>query len=292
MLARGREELRQFGNWRTYLMACGQGFLLYPVSLSIQALIWSMMIKRAGHVDHRWRDVEIYAYTHLMRHIPGAFWYLAGRTAMYYAEGIGASIVLASSGLEWLLLLVAAVVTYSVLSLPTPGSEVIFVVFILAVIASLRGCRFLYSIPARHWLLGFIRRRLEDISMIALPRWGELILWIGLYIIAYGIGGLILFSLIHGVAPTSDITLSAATRIWALAGGIGFLTSMVVPAGIGIRELTLTALLAPDISTVGALLVALLLRMLFMASDLVWGGLMWAIARIAKAYLQIHRKGS
>ena len=150
----------------------------------------------------------------------------------------------------------------------------------LLVVGGLWGLKALWSTQERRWLPGFIRQRLGDLSVIAMPRGRELVLWVGLYTIAYIIGGLILFLLVRGVAPESSVTLTDAIRIWALAGGVGFLTSMIVPAGLGIRELTLTALLAPDVPIVGALLIALLLRMLFITSDLVWGGLMWAIGRV------------
>jgi hypothetical protein len=70
-----------------------------------------------------------------------------------------------------------------------------------------------------------------------------------------------------------------AVRIWAEAGGIGFLTSFLVPAGMGIRELALTALLSPYVPPVGGLLIAVLMRVLFVAGDLVWGGMMLLVAR-------------
>ena len=281
LLIHGREELRQFDDWHAYLTVCGHGFLLYPISLSVQALTWSMMITRLGQVDGGWRDIEVYAYTHLMRRMPGALWYLAGRTVIYRERGIGASVTLAASGLEWLLLLVAAVFIYGSLSLSNLGSWLLgFVTPLLLVAVSLWGLRFLCSAQGRRWLPGFVRQWLGNFSATAVPQRGELVLWVGLYATAYAVGGLILFLLIRGVAPTASTTLSDAIRIWALAGGVSFLTSMIVPAGMGIRELTLTALLAPDVPAVGALLIALLLRMLFIASDLVWGGLMWAIARV------------
>ncbi len=282
LLIHGREELRQFDDWHAYLIVCGQGFLLYPLSMSVQALTWSMMIARLGQIASGWRDIEIYAYTHLMRRLPGPLWYLAGRTVIYRERGIGAGVTLAASGLEWLLLLVAAVSIYGGLSLSGPGSWLLgFIMITLLIIGSLWGLRAaLNSVQDPHWLPGFARHWLGRLSVTAMPQIKHLALWVGLYTIAYIIGGLILFLLMHGVTPESNVTLTDAIRIWALTGGISFLTSMIVPAGMGIRELTLTALLAPEVSTVAALLIALLLRMLFIAGDLVWGGLMWAIAQV------------
>ncbi len=277
LLVHGREELRRFDDWHAYLTVCKQGFLLYPLSLGVQALTWSMMITRLGQVEGGWRDIEIYAYTHLMRRLPGAFWYLAGRIVIYRERGIETGVILAASGLEWLLLLVAAVLIYSGLTLSNLGLWPLgFVFSLLLIVVSLWGPSFLCLAQGWRWLPNFVCQWLGKISI----RRGELVLWMGLYATAYVVGGLILFLLIRGIAPMAGITLCEAIRIWALAGGIGFLISLIVPAGIGIRELTLTALLSPDVPTVGALLIALLLRMLFIASDLVWGGLMWGVARV------------
>jgi uncharacterized membrane protein YbhN (UPF0104 family) len=239
------------------------------------------MIARVGRVSGGWRDVEIYAYTYLMRNLPGAMWYLAGRTVMYRERGIGAGVTLAASSMEWLLLLAAAVSVYSSLSLAALSLWLLgLLIFPLLLGLILLAPRILRSVPDRYWPPGVVRRWLTGISASAVPPNRDLALWLSLYVIAYVIGGLILFLLTHGVMPESSITVIDAIRIWALTGGIGFLVTMFVPAGLGVRELTLTALLAPYVPDVGALLVALLLRMLFIASDLVWGGLMWAIARV------------
>ncbi len=283
LLAYGYEELQQFDDWQAYLAACAQGFLLYPISLSVQALTWSMMMARLGSTGGGWRDVEIYAYTHLMRRLPGAPWYLAGRTVRYYEQGIGAHVTLAASGLEWLLLLAMAATIYGALSLPFRSLWWVGLAFFLIVAILIAGAlqRIRLCWPTQERVGGprFLRRVLGSLSAIEPPRGRELVLWMGLYAVAYVVGGLILFLLVRGVAPMSGITVSDAIRIWALAGGVGFLTSTFIPAGMGVRELTLTALLVPNLPVAGALLVAVLLRLLFIVSDLVWGGLMWVVAR-------------
>jgi len=281
LLIRGREDLRQFNNWDAYLGVCTQGFLLYPFSLGVQALIWGMMIARLEGTVKGWRDLEIYAYTHLMRHLPGAVWYLAGRVVMYHARGISAGATLAASGLEWFLLLMTGMVIYAGLGVGggawwLPGLGV----FALLGAGCLLASKVLRLAEGTSWLRGLPRRWLDVLLGMGVPGRKDLALWVGLYALAYAVGGLILFVLVRGVVPESGLTLIDAVRTWALAAGIGFLISPVVPVNLGVQELTLTALLAPDVHTTGAVLVALLLRMVFLASDLVWGGLLWATARV------------
>ena len=281
LLVVGREELGQFDNWDAYLIVCGQGFLLYPLSLGIQALCWGMMIAQLGGASFGWPDVEIYAYTNLMRRLPSPVWYLAGRTVIYRARGIGPHVTLAASGLEWLLLLLTAAILHIALS-PSDGIHRL-VWIIIAILIGMGGLWMVKHLDsARNYrrLPNIARRWLKSLSLITMPRGKVLAIWIVLYTIAYIIGGTILFLLVAGVAPSAGMTLIDAVRIWALTGGVGFLVSMIIPAGIGIRELTLTALLTPTVPAVEALLIAILLRMLFTVSDLVWGGLMWSIARL------------
>ena len=286
LLIREHEKLRQFDNWRTYLVACEKGFLLYPLSLSAQALVWSRIIRRLGKVDHGWLNIEIYAYSHLMRRLPGAIWYLASRTMMYYGQGIDARITLAASGLEWLLLVVTAGFIYSILYLSNLLKSwwLGFGGLLLLIGGAVWGLKSLYL--QKHRRPPNLISYLLDSPVETLPRVREVVLWIGLYSVAYAVGGAILWLLVHGVVVESNIMIIDAIRIWALAGGVSFVTSLIVPAGMGIRELTITALLVPEVSTAEALLIALLLRILFIAGDLIWGGLMWAMARLLRHNLK------
>jgi len=285
LLLRSTDELRELDDWPTYLGVCAKGFLLYPISLIVQALIWRMIIVQLGQMGGGWWDIEIYAYSSLMRHLPGMIWYLAGRTTMYHARGIGAALTLAASGLEWVLLLAAAVLVYGTLSLTGPGTLLLSVVLLAALIVGTAfGLRQALLAGARLPLPGFLRRRLATLATAPVPATADLTLWLSLYVLAYFIGGWILFLLVRGVAPEARIGLVAATRIWALTGGLGFLFSAVMPAGLGVRELTLTVLLSPPMSTAGAIVVAILLRVLYVGGSLVWGGMLWAIARLVGRY--------
>lgn len=279
LLIQGREELRDFDDWHAYLAVCGQGLLLYPLSLAAQAWTWSGIIARLGQGTRGWHDAEVYASTHLMRHLPGAVWYLAGRTVVYQERGVRAAVTLSASGLEVFLLIAVAAVLAGSLSLPGHGGWLLSLVALpLLVVIVGWGVTALTSGGTQRRAPAFIRRRLANLPLASLPRIGDVGVWCTMYTIAYVVGGAILLLLARGVAPGSGITLTDTSRIWALAGSASLLTSMIIPGGMGIRELTLTALLAPYMPALGALLIAVLLRLLFIAGDLLWGGLMWLTA--------------
>lgn len=281
VLVQGRDELSQIENWTNCLFALGQGFLLYPLSLAIQSLNWSKMMARLAQVAGGWHDIEIYAYTHLMRRIPGGIWYLTGRMTAYDELGVKNSTTLAASGLEWLLLLFAAALVWGTMKLSVFTDWRLSIMIGSVVASACVGIAHqVLSKRNRSRLPRFIRELLDQYGAnSSLPRVGELGWWIGNYVVAYVIGGLILFVLVRSVAPKSSVSLSGAVSIWALTGGIGSLTSTVLPAAFGIRELTLTALLTPTVATARAVLIAFLFRALFIAGDLVWGGALWGLAR-------------
>jgi len=285
LLLRGHEQLYQLGNWRNCLGACIVGFLLYPLSLIIHAWTWSRMIARLSRSQSGWWDVEIYAYTHLIRHLPGAVWYLATRSLMYRDRGIKASVTLVASGLEWLWLLLGGILVYALFNLTGVGLFLLG----LAVLGMLLAIgawlpRLIHSLD--HWqrIPAFGQRWLERLSVVALPTGSDLLLWGGAYVLTYGVAGTIFFLLVRSVAPMASLTLGEAMQVWALTSSVGTLMTGLVPAGLGVRELTMTALLAPKVTTVAALFVAVLVRLLFIAGDLVWGGLMWFIAHVAERH--------
>jgi len=288
LLIYNQQELQQFGDWRVYLSRCLVGFFLYPISLCVQAVIWGLMMARLGGGRWGWKDIEIYTYTHLMKHLPGGVWYLAGRAMSYQEHGIEVSVTLAASGLEWLLLLVAAVMLYGVLTLSRLSWVLGIIVFGLCLGATVWLVRWLRSsrrqtirVPkfARQWVAG--------LAKVQLPGLADFALWLSGYLLAYGIGGLILYLLLRDADAFEAIALLDVMRIWALTGGIGFLISLIIPSGLIARELTLTALLTPFMSAMSALLVAILLRFLFIVSDLVWGGLLWLAARLLARRRQV-----
>jgi uncharacterized membrane protein YbhN (UPF0104 family) len=283
LVRRSAGQLGEFEDWSAFLGGLVIGFLLYPVSLVVQAFVWQLTIVRLAEVKGGWWDLEIYAYTHLVRRLPGAVWYLAGRTAMYRGRGVGAGVTLAASGVEWLLLMLAAALVYVAFTVAGGASfgAGLTVAAVLLIVAALVIQRSLMA-GTRIRRLPVLRQKLENVPLERLPRETDIVLWLVLYGVCYLIGGAILLVLIQGVVPDSTMGLGDATRVWALAGGTSLLFSTVIPAGLGVRELTLTVLLAPFASTAAAILAAVLLRLLFISGDLVWGLALWGVARFVQ----------
>src|SRR5262249_20260118 len=67
----GVQELGRL-DWGRYLQATLAGFALYPLSLLCQALAWALALglARRNRLHADWRDVRIYASSHLVRRLP------------------------------------------------------------------------------------------------------------------------------------------------------------------------------------------------------------------------------
>jgi hypothetical protein len=109
--------------------------------------------------------------------------------------------------------------------------------------------------------------------------------WMAIYSMAWVLGGLILFLLVDEFANES-LAFCDVIRIWIIAGGAGMLTA-VLPSTFGVREISLTYLLSPHLGMSPALLIALLIRILFILAEIVWGATGWGLSW----YLQNKRRG-
>lgn len=256
------QKLRQLNLW----LPLAAALLLYLASLVFQYLVWTRFIApyhRAG-----WQDLAIYGRALLLRRLPGGVWHWVGRTAMYTGSTqVPGRVTLLANFLEWvlLLLLAAAIVLGGVSSWPA-GLRLL-----LASLPVLAAVGLAYA-----WQPGERSR---------LARLLEALGWLALYSLAWLMGGLIVMvfsTALQGSAPAAVFTWNYATWVWALTGGSS-LAVIVVPSGLGIRELTLTWILGERLGTEGALAVALLIRLSFLAADLLWGFLSMLAGRFLEA---------
>jgi hypothetical protein len=282
-------KLNEYDDWIAYVSVAGIGFLLYPISLGIQALTWQLIVYRLGAARRGWWDLEIYAYTHMTKRLPSPLWYLVGRATKYHTLGVSSAIIIASSGLEWLLLLVSAGGVYLGFFIAR-GSNLIFILLLTVVLLMLYALLLVWILKKSHHLknLPLVDGRLDFTEDIRIPHLADVFLWLLLYASCYIIGGGIVYALAYGISEDSVIEFVTAVQVWSLTGGIGFLLSIFIPLGFGLRELTLGTLLTSYTSTTISVLIAIILRLLFISGDLFWGGVFWITARLAQKCQEGH----
>jgi hypothetical protein len=240
--------------WEVSILALG----LYLLSLIIQFVIWARML--SFHHKIGWLDMVIYSRVLVMRRLPGGIWHWVGRAAMYTgATEIPGKTIMLANFLEWaMLILIAVGITCFGIDPIPPILRWLLLILCLGLSAGL----------AYKWQPG--QRRIVAKS-------SEAIVWAALYCLSWIFGGLIVYSLTQA-AGGEALTWLRATWVWAVTGGSSFLL-VFIPAGLGIREITLNWLLSPYLAPTDAILIAVLIRIIFTLADILWGSLGWGISQ-------------
>jgi len=272
-LWRGSGELQTL-NWQACLNAGLLSFFLYLVSLLLQALLWTDIINRLAQTSPSWHDIEIFCQAHLARRIPGAVWYLAGRTLFYQDRGIAPVTTLLSSVIEWAFQLWTAVIVYVSVSYKPAFIAMVYGLSIAA-LGTFLALKKVYVdgiLRSKHlsnWLY----------AILSLLNLRIIVLWLSTSCACWVIAGTILHLVVTAVSTASHYPqLSWATSIGISSFSNGFSQLMSFTGGWGIREVTLTVLFRPYLPTSLGAAVAVFVRILYVAGDLVWGGGLWFLS--------------
>jgi hypothetical protein len=245
--------------YRTWIYASLLTLFLYLASLLLQSYVWIRIL--ACHHTIGWEEFWIYFKLLVLRRLPGGVLHWFGRAAMYDQNSqVTSKTVMWANFIEWTILILIA------LTLATAGiSSLIWPVRVFLIVL-------LFTLAI------FIAVKWQSEEGILLRKIAEGILWTGLYALTWLIGGLVIFLFTRSIG-SSEIGLFDSTWIWAISGGASLLF-LIIPSGLGIREISLTMLLYPFMSPSIALLIALLIRFTFTIADVLWGSLGWVIGLI------------
>jgi len=81
---------------------------------------------------------------------------------------------------------------------------------------------------------------------------------------------------VGALRPLSETEVVALVGAWGLSGALGSL-AVFSPSGLGIREVSLTLLLAPLLSVSQAAFVAVFMRVLTTGLELAWALIAWRV---------------
>jgi hypothetical protein len=248
ILSRGELKLQQV-DWAVYGSAILVSLGVYLISLLIQFFIWSRLI--SFHRKASWTDLNIYSQMILMRSLPGGAWHWIGRISMYSAETeIPTRVVVLGNFLEWgLLILTGAGITLAL----TRGSTLWILLSALAVVAA-----FSLAFAWQSRTLSWWERAANSLQ------------WLFLFCLVWLAGSAILYLFVQAVAGPGRLDWVEALRVWAFSGSVSLLI-VFLPSSLGVREASLILLLQPGLPVSMALLTALLIRIVFIIADLLWG---------------------
>ena len=262
MLYNSRELLLTY-DWKLRPVPLAVAFLLYSVALALTVQGWGLLMARLG-AEQPWRKhFYIYSLTILAQRLPGVFWHVLGRMALYQKQGVTKRIVAAVSGLELILMLIAGIlVTLLALPLMAPSD--------LSRPGLLLGGLLLGVLLVHPRTLRFLLGRLK-VGGESMPgmRYRDSALLVGLYAIVWALGGMILFAIVMAVYPVPWNTFPGILGAWSLSGVIASISTFT-PSGFGLREISLSVLLTPFMPAGMSAVIAIATRVFLSLCELAW----------------------
>jgi uncharacterized membrane protein YbhN (UPF0104 family) len=247
---------------------------LYCLVVPLAALAWQVLLGELGHPARYTRLNAILLATQAGKYLPGNVGQHLGRVALSLSLGIPAAVLLASMAYEFVLILIADVLTgVSASALSGPGlrivggerGAVLVGVVALAVAA-------LAAIPLLGRLLpGAIKRFVPEAERAGLELPALKAGGLG-RVVAIDVAAMLcvvasISVLALGLLGRGSVDFALLTAAFTIAWAVGFVTPGA-PAGIGVREALLLVVLGPALGAADASLLILALRIATTLGDL------------------------
>lgn len=248
--------------WKLHVLPLILCFPIYTLDLLLAVLGWSIIMRQLGHKFTYGKHFRIIAMTMIAGRIPGAPWHLVGRVALYKRMGVDVKITSVASGLEMILIIVSGIISSALIGFSLPENIQKYMVWM--VLALVIGLLLMHPIVINK-VLQWLRHTQAAICL----RYRDMLMLLGLYVLTWGVGGCVLFMMILALYPLAWTQLPGVVGVWGLSGAIASLI-FFSPTSLGIREITLSLLLALYIPAGLAVVIAILIRLYLTAAEFTW----------------------
>ena len=290
-LAVRRRQLQsqRFSVWRMdpwWLAAAGA---LYLIGSGPCWLFWRSSLRAMGQYPGAWESLRAYYIGHLGKYVPGKALVVVLRSGLIRSERVDATVAAASVFVETLTTMaVGALVAAAILAVRRRDDPQLLVLAIGLMICA--GVPTLPPIFRRLVRLSQAQRANPQIDR-AVQGLSYRLMLVGSAGIAIGwcLFGLSLWSVLRAMATPADgvveadfmtfamETLPLLTACAALAVVAGFLS--LLPAGAGVREYVIMTLLAANYGAAAAVAAAILLRLVWMVSEVLLSVILYVSVR-------------
>lgn len=253
------------------LAAC----LAVLAGLWLTGVVWRRILSACGHAVPRREGAAIFFVGQLGKYIPGSVWALGAQADMARALGVPPRTTVAA-GLLFLWVHVAtAIPTAAILAdLPSSVSPVEPWLLVAATLVALAAVA--PSVLA--WIGGLLARAPAALRFT----WYDAGAFVGIMALVWLLYG-VATALVVPPGALSDaggplVVTPSCIGAFALSYIVGVLV-VLAPAGVGVREVALIALLAPALGLPAAAATALLIRAVHTVCDFCMAGITWSLAR-------------
>jgi glycosyltransferase 2 family protein len=252
-------------DWQIQPIWLGYALLFLAVDLFLGSYAWHMLVSRLTTHNDLQHNIKSWHYANLARRVPGTIWYIASRALLYEKRGLNKRTTSLLSGLELVIILFSGIATF-ILTLP-------FWVMPDEVTTQInQSWLFLIIVPICFLLvhptvLNKIWSKVSEAPPAKLL-WRDTGRWLIVYLVVWFFGGCVLFSVINLFQPLPWSQLIPVTGMWIIASVVS-LAGTLAFSGMGLREISLTLLLAQVVPLPVALIIAIVLRLLWLLGELV-----------------------
>lgn len=245
------------------------------LGLLLTGRVWHRIIGAYGHVLPQREAAAVFFIGQIGKYIPGSVWSLGAQADMARAFGVPPRTTVSAGLLFIWVHLATAIPTAAVLVHPfgsaSPVEPWLLIVSSLVCVASLAP-------PVLTWAGSALARAPEPVRLT----WRDAGTFIWTMAVVWLLYGLATF-LVVPPAGLADVGRPLAVTLlcigaFALSYVVGVLV-VLAPAGVGVREAALIALLAPSLGLPGAAATALLVRAVHTVCDFGIAGVAWFLAR-------------
>ena len=234
--------------------------------------IWGRMVEDLGGPALPPRDaIRTYMVANLGRYVPGKFWQIAGLALLARSRGVPAPIATAAAVVGQAVALAGAMLV-GLRALGSAGPNLSR--WAPTALAATIGVLTVVLVPKifrpllRLWLRWTPGRTSEEVQIGTLKGFR----WLALYTLNWGGYALAFWMLVRGLSLPG--TLLEVGPAFAAAYVFGYVV-LVAPAGLGVREASMVALLAPIMGPAGAALAAVSARVWTTVVEVVPAGAFW-----------------
>ncbi|MEX1018678.1 MAG: lysylphosphatidylglycerol synthase domain-containing protein [Litorilinea sp.] len=255
--------------WRLHAGYIGLALLFHSLALWVTFWVWHLMLRALGNFGQLAANLRFYYVSTLAKRLPTGLPYVGGRLFLYKQMRVSGAAVLNCIFLENLLIGTAGVLFFVALlpiyTMPVaPWVRLGLVGLGIGLVAALL-LRSGFAVEFTNWVLG----RLGKTGLDRAPTRREMFTWIGLYVLPWPLAALSLYYAARGFSTSIAISIPDAMMISTLATLVTLL-NFIIPAGLGLKEITLAALLAPWMPLPTAIVFSLIYRLLHTLNDIVW----------------------
>lgn len=242
--------------------------LTHFLALGSMFAAWQGMMTSFTHYKN-WRgNLRIYSLSILARRIPLPIWYVGSRLYFYKREKVSLTKIASATALEMVLITFSGLACY--LLLPEPSTKA----WLWFPILGAAGSIFIVAaiqpnlvVKLINYVLGVFEKESLDLTLTR----AELLTWSAFYLGTWLLDGTGLYFTIAALTA-APLPLPAAIGISTISALVSIL-SLLLPSGLGLKELTLGALLSAFMPFSVGMVIAVTYRLLNTLIEIAWVGM-------------------